>query len=109
MIGSDHVTGTGHILNKELGIPWNMLPHVGDDEASPQVIEVAGRRSDDNPDGFSLIEGSLGVRVVAPQQQAEERKDNSFHMHLHWSSGAHSYLRYTDQVKLDRHRRRRGP
>jgi hypothetical protein len=83
MIGSDHMTGTGHILNNELGIPWNMLPHVSDDEASPQVIEVAGRRSDDNPDGFSLIEGSLGVRVVAPQQQAEERKDNAFHMRLH--------------------------
>jgi len=83
MIGSDHVAGAGHILNNELGVPWNMLPHVGDDEASPQVIEVARRRSDNNSDGFSLIEGSLSVRGIAPQQQAEERKDNSFHMHLH--------------------------
>ena len=45
MVGRDHVAGTGHILNNELRIARNMLSHVGDDEAGPQVIRVAGRRS----------------------------------------------------------------
>jgi hypothetical protein len=61
MIGSDHVTGTGHILNNELGAARNVLPHVGDDEAGPQVIEVAGWRSDYHSNCFALVKWSLGV------------------------------------------------
>ena len=26
MVGRDHVAGTGHILNDELGVAWNVLP-----------------------------------------------------------------------------------
>ena len=81
MVGRDHVAGTGHILNNELGITRNMLSHVGDDEAGPQVIEVAGWRSDYNPDGFSLVEGSLGMSADAPQQQAQKRRDDIFSCH----------------------------
>ena len=61
MIGRDHVTGTGHILNNELRAARNVLPHVGGDEAGPQIIEVAGRRSDDHSNCFALVKWSLGV------------------------------------------------
>src|SRR5262245_21931589 len=81
MVGRDHVAGTGHILNNEFGIARNMLSHVGDDEAGPQVIEVAGWRSDYNLDGFSLVEGGLGLsRAHAPEEQAKERRDDFFHV-----------------------------
>ena len=80
MVGRDYMTGTGHILNDEFGIARNMLPHVDDDETGPQVIEIAGWRADYNPNGFSLIEGSLGMSADAPQQQAQNRKDKPFHI-----------------------------
>src|SRR5678816_1232994 len=67
-------------IRDRFGIAWNVLPHVGDDEARPQVIEVAGRRSDYNPDGFCLVEGRLGISAHAPQQQAQNRKDIPFHI-----------------------------
>ena len=58
----------GHVLDDELGVSWNVLSHVGNDEAGPQIIKISRRGAHDNSDRLPLIEGSLGLRIEAPQQ-----------------------------------------
>jgi len=67
MIDRDHVARARHILNEEIGIAWDMLAHMLDNKPRPKIVEVARRRTNNDPNGFALIEGSLGVSAKIPQ------------------------------------------
>jgi hypothetical protein len=60
------MAGARHVLNDELRVAWNILSHVTDDKAGPQIIEIARRSPHNNLDGFSLVKGSLSMGTNVP-------------------------------------------
>jgi hypothetical protein len=48
-------------LYDDVGTAGNMFGHELRDQARIEIVDIAGFGGDNNSDGFSLIEGSLGL------------------------------------------------
>ncbi len=74
MIDRDDMSGSGHVLHNETGIAGNIFAHVIDDESRPEIVKVARGRADNDPNGLTLVEGSLSVRARKPQRKANNQQ-----------------------------------
>ena len=63
IIGRDYSSRSGHVLHDEGGISRAVLAHVLGEDSRPEIVGVAGKIADDDPDGFSLIERRLRLQV----------------------------------------------
>src|ERR1041385_3295444 len=82
MIDRDHLARARHVLHDECRIAGDMFAQVFSDESRPEVIQIAGRRPDDDANGFALIEQRLASSLETPRRQAEDQQQNFPHVAL---------------------------
>ena len=82
IVGRDHSSRSGHVLHDEGGISRDVLAHVLGEDSRPEIVGVAGKIADDDPDGFSLIERRLSLQVRYRRQQKQQRAREAFHRTL---------------------------
>ena len=72
MVGGDHRSRAGHVLDDDFWISRDMFAHVSRVGAGPQIMGVAGEIADGDPDRFALKERSLRCGVRRGQKYAEK-------------------------------------
>jgi hypothetical protein len=59
VVGRDLVARAGHVLDDGLRVSGDVLDYVGGNNTRPLIVESAGSRAGDDPDGLSLVERLL--------------------------------------------------
>jgi len=62
LIGRNHGSHTRHVLHDDIGRAGNMFHDELADQTRVEIVNASRRRTGHESDGFTLIEGRLGVR-----------------------------------------------
>src|SRR5687768_6948415 len=79
IVGSDHGTAARHVLHNEAGISGNVLAHVLCDEARPEVVRAARRKSDEDAHGLAIEKRRLGQEIGTWRDHKQEPEDELLH------------------------------
>src|SRR4030095_2760038 len=80
MISCDHGPRSRHVLANEVGVAGNMLSHKAAISAGPKIVIITGEITDNNPDGFTLVEGALRIQFIGCDEK-EKSDEQLFHRH----------------------------
>jgi hypothetical protein len=69
VIGGNHGSHAGHVLHDDIRIAGNIFRDELGNEARVEIVHAARGSTCRKPDGFALVEGSLGLEVSSPEHE----------------------------------------
>src|SRR4249919_946825 len=72
VIGGNHGSHAGHVLHDDIRITCNIFRDELGNEAGVEIIHASCRSTCHKPDGFALVERSLGLEASSPDEHEEQ-------------------------------------